>query len=177
MTGKVVIFLDLDGVIADFEKHAHDHGKMKPSGTPDWDSLDREWWTTIPMFKGAKDFCRELKKAAPVKFLTAPTLSPDCFGGKAEWIKNNFGKWALRDLIICSGDDKELLAGPGRILIDDRLKNVMAWQQAGGIGILHQGDFERTLARTKDVLCNFSAPSSDQHHNQSPTAPLKPSQS
>lgn len=146
---KTIIFLDIDGVIGDFDAHAVNENKYKDNGKLDHDALDFKWWSTMPVVEGANDFYDTLTNIAEVKFLTGPMVSVDCFGGKAAWISQKFlpqkGKWALTDLIICHSKRKGLLAGPTRILIDDTKANVDAWRQAGGIGIYHEGDFSKTL--------------------------------
>ena len=133
----VTIFIDLDGVLADFDTHARAHGKIKADGKTDYDALDVEWWRTMPAFDGAVDFLQELKKEGQTKYLTAPMVSPDSHYGKAQWITNfepGRGKWALMDLIICPGKDKQYLAAADRILVDDRIANVKQWEEAGGVG-------------------------------------------
>ena len=148
-----IIFLDIDGVVADFDTHLHTQNKTKPNGKIDHDALDYAWWSTIPIYEGARSFYDELTALNEVKFLTGPMVSVDCFAGKAAWISEKFlpdrGKWALTDLIICHSKRKNLMAAPNRILIDDRIENVESWRQAGGIGIHHQGDFTQTLAQVK----------------------------
>lgn len=154
-TNKIVIFLDMDGVISDIQSHGEATDKFKDNGQLDYDDLDHEWWVSMPAFEGAEDFYQDLKKYGTVKFLTAPTGSAECFGGKAEWITNfptGRGRWALMDLIICPSKDKYLLAEPDRILIDDRQSNIDDWIAAGGIGILHEGDFQQTLAKLDEVI-------------------------
>jgi hypothetical protein len=146
--GEFFIFLDLDGVIADFDSHAKAHNKPT-TGKIDHDSFDFTWWATMPAFTGAVEFYDQCAKRGSVKFLTGPKLNSDCFGGKAEWIQSfhpGRGKWLLRDMIVCNSKDKGLLAGPKRVLIDDREENVRDWRIAGGIGIHHKGDFAKTLA-------------------------------
>jgi len=156
----VVIFLDIDGVLADFEKHLHEKGKANEKGQPKWDELDHEWWTGIPVIPGAKKFHSELKQMGPVKFLSAPVPIVDSFSGKAEWLSHTFfkmpqGRFALLDLILCAGKDKKYLAGPNRILVDDRQKNIDEWVEAGGIGVHHKGDFNETLTAVKVAIATF----------------------
>ena len=38
------VFIDMDGVLSDFDKHARDHGKFDATGQPKWDELDFKWW-------------------------------------------------------------------------------------------------------------------------------------
>lgn len=163
------IFLDIDGVVADFDAHATAHGKYDDKGQPKWDTLDLAWWKSMPAFNGARAFYDALAKQAPVKFLTAPVPSTDCFTGKAEWVQGFLperGKFALLDLIICHSKAKQFLAAPRNILIDDRQKNIDEWQAAGGIGILHDGDFAKTLQKLDAALKGACAP-------QTPRPPVR----
>lgn len=142
------IFLDLDGVMADFDLHAEEQGKRTDNGKVKWDELDRQWWVTMPACKGAKGFYDAAKKIGIVKFLTSPGLHADSFSGKADWVQKfvpESGKFILRDLIICPSKDKQYLAKPNHILVDDRESNIKEWIAAGGIGIHHKGDFRETL--------------------------------
>lgn len=145
----ILIFLDLDGVIADFYAHLVTHNKIGSNGKADYDALDHDWWASIPVLEGARDFYDEAIKVAPVHFLTAAVFTTGCYSGKAEWISRQFlperGKWALGDLVICPGKYKHYLATPQRILVDDRQSNIDNWRAAGGIGVLHKGDYEETL--------------------------------
>jgi hypothetical protein len=141
-------FIDLDGVLADFDLHATNEGKYTADGKVKWDELDYQWWITMPPCEGAKEFLDIAKKLSIVKFLTAPVPYTASFTGKADWIQAFIperGRFALLDLIICRGKDKNFLAKPNHILIDDREKNIQEWVAAGGIGIHHKGDFVQTL--------------------------------
>ncbi len=153
------IFLDLDGVMADFDSHAIAEGKYTDDGKVKWDALDYEWWVTMPPCDGAKDFYDDVKNKGIVKFLTAPVLNGDCFAGKAAWVQKfvpERGKFILNDLIICPGSDKYYLAKPNHILIDDRIKNVKEWIAAGGIGIHHTGDFKETMKAVREAVAKLS---------------------
>jgi hypothetical protein len=155
----IVIFLDIDGVLSNFEEHLKAKGKAKEDGSPKWDELDHAWWSTIPVFQGAKKFYSDLKKLGIVKFLSAPIPDVGSFSGKAEWIQSVFqperGRFALLNLVLCSAKDKRFLAAPGRILVDDRIKNVREWEAAGGIGVHHKGNFAETLQAVKDAIATY----------------------
>ncbi|MDE1153470.1 MAG: hypothetical protein PW788_13115 [Micavibrio sp.] len=153
-------FLDMDGVLSDFDAHAKAEGKYTADGKTLFDALDLKWWSSMPVCNGARAFFDGLAKIGPVRQLTAPILNSDCFRGKAEWTVNfrpEQGRFALLDLIICRADDKNLLARPNHILVDDRKKNVDAWVAAGGIGILHEGDFSETQKRVDAAMAEYRA--------------------
>ncbi len=167
------VFLDMDGVLSDFDTHAKTQGKYNEHGKPKWEELDAKWWATMPAYEGMKQFYNDMKQFGNVRMLTAPTLSAGCYQGKAEWVDTQFGKWGLNDLIICRAMDKHLLARPNHILIDDRQKNIDEWNAAGGIGILHTGDYADTMLRVKQAVSNFLAVQKPANSDKPPLAKPK----
>ena len=145
------VFFDIDGVLGDFDHHLDAHALRGADGNPRWNEVSAAWWQTMPFMPGAQDFFMRVAAKLETRFLTAPTLSTDCFTGKATWVQTflpHEGKGAIKRLIIAPSSDKAYLAGPTRILIDDRKKNIDEWVAAGGIGIHFTGDFaavERAL--------------------------------
>ena len=148
---QFVVFFDIDGVVGDFDSHLDRHDLRDANGQARWNALSLAWWQTMPPIAGAQDFFMRVAAKLPARFLTAPTLSTDCFTGKAAWVQTflpHEGKGALKRLLIAPSSDKAYLAGPTRILIDDRTKNIEEWLAAGGIGIHFTGDWaavERAL--------------------------------
>ncbi len=148
---EFTVFFDIDGVLGDFDRHLDRHALRGADGNPRWNAVTQQWWQTMPHMQGAQDFFMRVAAKLHTRFLTAPTLSTDCFTGKAAWVQTflpHEGKGALKRLIIAPSSDKAYLAGPTRILIDDREKNIKEWVAAGGIGIHFTGDFaavERAL--------------------------------
>jgi hypothetical protein len=157
----ITIYLDLDGVLADYFGHAQATGKVDAQGQLKYSEMDRAWYQTMPACEGAKDFYDAAKKLGIVKFLTGPIMYPDCFSGKADWVMTfvpEKGRDILADLIIAHSKDKQYLAKPRRILIDDRIKNVKQWIAEGGIGIHHKGDFAATLKELRKAVAELTAP-------------------
>jgi hypothetical protein len=156
----ITIYLDMDGVVADFDGHAKTAGKQDGQGKPKYNELDRAWYASMPATEGAKDFYDAAKKLGVVKFLTGPIMNPDCFSGKADWVMKfvpEAGRNILGDLIIAHSKDKQYLAKPRRILIDDRIQNINQWIAEGGIGIHHKGDFAETLKELQKVVAELKA--------------------
>lgn len=153
---EFLIFSDLDGVLTDFDSHAKAHGKFNEKGQPKWDELDYAWWSTMPAYDGAKKFYDDLRARGRTRMLTAPIMNSGSFQGKAEWVKEfRRSRFGLLDLVIAKADDKRLLARPNHILVDDRQKNVDEWNEAGGIGILHTGDYADTLKRVDEAMAQY----------------------
>jgi 5'(3')-deoxyribonucleotidase len=150
----IYIFVDMDDVIADFAAQAKAYNIVLPDGelVDDGQNLDFNWWSSMPVISGAREFYDNLTKLGKVRFLTGPKHNPDCFAGKAQWIRNFLPErdhMVMRELIICTKNEKWLLAGPNRILVDDRKSSTDIWTQAGGIGVHHKGNFEETLEQVK----------------------------
>lgn len=159
-SNQIRIFVDMDGVLANFLGHARAEGKYKPSGKLNYEELDYKWWATMPTFVGAKAFYDEACATGKVNFLTGPVLNEECYSGKAHWVEAFVPerKHILEDLIICDAVNKFLLARPDRILIDDSKENVDAWVAAGGIGIQHKGNYVDTLKKLKEAVAKLTPP-------------------
>ena len=56
---------------------------------------------------------------------------------KNKWIRDHVDPTVV---VTCtySGSQKGAFAKEGFVLIDDRPKNIEAWENAGGIGIIHE---------------------------------------
>jgi len=159
---SILIFVDMDDVLAQWSAHAAATSEDFREGRMNefYRSLDEDWWVSIPAFDGARDFYDELSDIGKTKILSGVLFHPDCFSGKTKWLQNFFpdkGPFALADFIACRSTDKELVAGKDRILIDDRKDNIDAWEKAGGIGILHTGDFDATLRQVQDAVKTIQA--------------------
>jgi hypothetical protein len=156
------VFLDLDGVLADFE------GKVRellctPTGHP----IDkRKMWSAIhrhdmhtPFFYSLDkmtdadelfDFVLEYFDHDKIKILTASGHTPtDAPQQKRRWVRKHFGDYHVE--VVAKSPDKAAFASPTTILIDDRAKSLDPWIEAGGIGILHT-DAKSTIEELKKIL-------------------------
>ena len=144
----MIIYLDMDGVIADFVGGLEKEFNMKVSDNYSWDihndfgmkkeefwrRIDTvEFWGNLEMIKGSFEFYQKLKKFCSVYICTKPTNSPNCFYGKAIWLKNHFGGNFSNYIFIAK---KDLLAHGGAVLIDDHSENIDNFRKFGGHGIL-----------------------------------------
>lgn len=137
------LYLDLDGVFADFD------GKVKAiTGKLPTELDDAEMWKVL---RGTRDFYRSLAAMdgayamwnqffgyGPV-FLSGIPLPDDemVFAphDKAFWVDWKFGTGAR--LITCLSKDKATFCLPGDVLLDDRAHYADKWRAAGGVFIVH----------------------------------------
>ena len=148
----MLVFFDLDGVLADFSagvcqlfQHAppdqNDLGKELPEiiGCDNgqiWTRIEQKgrlFWENLPATVWANDLIDVVSDIGDIILISTPSFSPSSASGKQAWIQKKFGR-RFRDFIITPR--KELLAAPNRILIDDLLKNCELFEKAGGKSIL-----------------------------------------
>ncbi len=146
-------FLDLDGVMADFDAafpdvFGLDHRSMadddmwaKINGHPDF-------FLSLPPCPGALDFFERIRWLQPIILTACPKSNyAHVARQKREWVRKHLGK----DVMVLptqGGTAKPLfMHAPGDILIDDFDKNAHAWAAAGGCSILH-----RNFTNTYELL-------------------------
>jgi hypothetical protein len=145
----MIIYLDMDDVVADWRTAAEEFLQLKfPNGDqwariPDdkWQELKRQsrFYRDLPIKEGAHDlvnFCRDAVAnglADDLRFLTAlphnndmPYASYD----KVLWAIERFERVPV--LFGPFSHDKWRHCAPGDILIDDRTSNCEEWTNAGG---------------------------------------------
>lgn len=153
---NINIFLDLDGVLADFikgmanlfekdYKYLTDNWKFASSKCEEVLGISREefydkieeageaYWENLELFPHTMSLYNICKDIAPTYFLTKPIFHPSCVSGKLKWIYKHFGHGSQNYIFAI---DKFLCARPGHILIDDLEKNVDKFREHGGSAIL-----------------------------------------
>lgn len=143
---KKILYIDMDGVVADFDKAITKLAPNIPLGDgPDYEvrsaMLDEiviknpGFFEGLKPIEGAIEAIEELKDKYDVYFLSTPMSAvPHSYMGKKIWIKEKFGEWANKRLILTHRKDLCI----GDILVDDRLKNGAG--EFNGMRILFGGD-------------------------------------
>lgn len=148
---KFNFFVDLDGVLADFDRGFMEFcGSTLPLRETDrragWEAIKRtpKFWANLPLMPGALALWDLVQAHNPI-ILTSPSFHDEARArvGKKEWVETWLGKDV--PILFRRSKDKHLLAAPDAILIDDWVDNISRWRQAGGIGIQHL-DFHSTRA-------------------------------
>lgn len=151
MINVSTIFLDLDGVMADFETYFEQYFGIRHDSVDDnkmWEMIHNHghFFRNLPPMAGAVEFYEVLKAyGRNVMILTGcPRKNYDIAATqKKEWVAEHLDP-DVHVLPVIGGKNKHLfLHRKNDILIDDFEKNILPWQKAGGIGIIHTS-FEKT---------------------------------
>ena len=149
------IYCDMDGVLADFESGYEEltgidlQGEFKPEGEEFWNPISKAgvgFWAGLKWMPGGQRLWDYLKPFNPV-LLSAPSREQSSRIGKHVWVKH---KIPGTKLILRYASQKQELANPESILIDDRQVNIDQWEAAGGIGILHT-NADNTIKQLKQL--------------------------
>lgn len=165
------IFIDMDGVVADFLIGASTY-LNSPAEDTDQADRDGQWpessWGCL---RDAPNFFRHLPKMAKadammslaarfrdelgwnLRMLTAiphKNDMPDVFQDKFDWmheyypgVRVNFGPYSA---------DKWQQCHPADILVDDRMENCEQWRSAGGIAVRVTSDYDLALSELETIL-------------------------
>ena len=159
------IFVDMDGVLADF------FGSWTKLTGKDWrqikgDDLEpalqkikdkKDFWINLPKTSNADNLLSLIKKVKGSYSILSSPLPGDknSVPQKKEWIKNNLQDFMPTNVIIDSNKSQYATNKDGtpNILIDDYGKNIASWEAAGGIGFKHKDHkFERTAKTIKQHM-------------------------
>jgi 5'(3')-deoxyribonucleotidase len=165
------LYLDMDGVLADFNHRARE--VLKASSSDERAAADRGRWPEAEWkkLKHVPNFYRHLPKTDiadrlvtlarkfrdelgwEVRILTAIPKGndmPDAFQDKMEWMQEHYP-----DLRVNFGPyskDKHRHARPGDYLVDDRRDNCREWTEANGVAIkVDDSDRVRALDQLQEV--------------------------
>lgn len=141
------IFLDMDGVCADFVKGAlKAHGRLDLYGAPGvawlpdsigmsedefWQPINvlgSEFWRVLEAYPWFRVLYAGLSNLAHVVFLSKPSRGASSATGKLLWLQDRFGQ-GFRDYIF-TPRKRYLSRWPRAILVDDQDKNFEAWEGA-----------------------------------------------
>lgn len=147
----------MDGVVADFDGYARKVVRSNPVDSKwkdeDWREISKNPRLYRDLEKTAEadilvEFCQDICSMYQFDlfFLTAVPRGNDmpwAFHDKMVWVQKYFPTIPLR--FGPYAKDKWQHCCLRDILIDDRPSNILEWNNAGGHGILHQGNIDQTL--------------------------------
>jgi hypothetical protein len=136
------IYLDLDGVLADFDRGAGSIFKMSPHEYESKYGPGRFWkklattddfYNTLELLPDAMDLYNAVKDQDPI-ILTGLPIGRWAEPQKRKWAERHFPKVQV---ITTTARNKHKFCSPGDVLVDDRDKYRDKWEEAGGIFIHH----------------------------------------
>jgi hypothetical protein len=137
------LYLDCDGVLADFDKGAMAILGMKPKAFEHRHGLGRFWqklasapdfYFSLPLMPDAMRLFDAVKHLDPIILTGLP---------RGNWAAEQKMRWASQHfpgvrMITCMARDKRNHAKDGDVLVDDNDKFRHLWEQAGGIFVHHK---------------------------------------
>jgi 5'-nucleotidase len=163
---KRTIYVDLDGVIVDFDTHFFNvHGvntsTLKSDNVAFWKLFDTKrdgFFRDAPAFPGYLGFMKSIEILAEtygykVEMLTAlPRRSthPTARQEKQDWM-NDHGLYDIKMNVGPYAVDKQKWCNEGDILIDDTAINIEQWRGVGGVAIHHK-NFETSLIELRTAM-------------------------
>lgn len=156
---KIKLFLDLDGCLTDFDKAVKKLGPKAAKGLADdakeeekqfmYDKIENKgpaFWSEMEWYPKGKELWNVVKKYNPT-LLSSPGKFKWAPAGKEDWVNAN-----LPGISLFLSEDKYQYAEMDNVLIDDSNKNIFAWKDADGIGILYEGDPESVREELKEII-------------------------
>lgn len=147
------IYVDLDGVLADFDQQFRimfpELDKNKISDDTMWSHINsrEDYFRTMPPFERGLEFFRKLATGnlEPIILTACPKSNyVSAALQKRDWCRRYLHSNVIV-LPVMGGRHKGLfMHRPGDVLIDDHMHNIDAWRNLGGYGIYHDGHFVST---------------------------------
>lgn len=171
------IFIDMDGVVADFDRGVAQALKVgnqeleRVAAAGRWD--EKYWQRLITEYPRMYRILPKMPKADKMmqlamkfrddlnwelRMLTAIPRDndvPDAFRDKIEWMADYYP-----DIPVWFGPysrDKSRHCNPGDILVDDRKDNCESWRDAGGLAIRVTADYDLALEQLQSVYSKLKS--------------------
>ena len=143
------LYLDCDGVLADFDKGATAILGLPPREFEKRHGLGRFWqklaqapdfYFSLPLLPDAMRLFDAVKHLDPIILTGLP---------RGNWAADQKMRWAAEHfpgvrMITTMARDKRNHAKEGDVLVDDQMKHAHLWQEVGGV-FIHHRSAERTL--------------------------------
>lgn len=121
--GRKTMFIDMDGVVADFDEAAIRWGAKEEITGEDFKKQKKYrqpgFYADLNLMEGAEDAIKQLDSVFEIAFVSAPSWgNPSSFTEKRIWIEKHFGDWGKKRMDLSFRKGHYM----GHYLIDDRTK-------------------------------------------------------
>lgn len=151
------LYLDLDGVMADFDTYfASEFGiasdKLNDSTLWKWINGHGNFFRNLPLCEGAVEFFEAVKHLNPTILTACPKTNYTVAATqKRQWVYEHLSK-DVTVIPMLGGKNKAMfMHSPGDVLIDDFEKNCIPWREHSGVAIQHK-DFATTWTALKPIF-------------------------
>lgn len=149
------LFLDLDGVLADFEGGAHKllgepakaFQERRGQG-PFWQKLATapDFYNTLELLPDAQELWDAVKHVDPI-ILTGLPIGKWAEPQKRAWVERHFPG---TQVITTLARNKHTFCSPEDVLVDDQARYAEAWEAAGGV-FVHHGSARESIAELRKL--------------------------
>ena len=141
------IYLDMDGVIADFDKRYKELYKIAPRDADTYKTFDKFFTTfiaerqfaTLDLMPDGLELIRYLESLSiPTEILSSTSSEKrdaEIREQKIEWLTKHNIKFPVN--LVPGKRFKKDYSNSNSLLIDDTEQNIDQWRREGGVGILH----------------------------------------
>lgn len=150
------LYLDCDGVLADFDRGASELLGMPPRAFEKkygighfWAAIARhqDFYGTLPLMPDAMELFGAVRHLLPIILTGLP---------RGNWAAPQKIRWAAKhfpgtQILTVMAVDKHNHALAGDILVDDQLKHAHLWEEAGGL-FVHHRSARQTIAKLRALI-------------------------
>jgi hypothetical protein len=172
-TDNAIIYLDMDGVLVDFDKGALEVfpdfpflQEQEKNGVTNFTNFvlranfyhaireTEDFWLKLDYFEGALRLWELVENNFKYGFITAPIVSDTrCCIQKRQWLADGLAM-CVTENFHCTADKSSIFDPTSpliQVLIDDRVDNIESWRAVGGVGILHK-NVDDTFQQLKNIF-------------------------
>lgn len=147
----MTLFVDLDGVLADFDSHYENLFGRRPDKLKhdvNWREVSesKDFYANIPPMSDMQELWDVIERFEPIVLTGIPSSVKEAASNKQAWVSKNLGPHV--EIRCCFSREKYKHCQPEDILIDDWEKYRQKWIDAKGIWITHL-DARSTIVELK----------------------------
>ena len=147
------LFVDLDGVLADFDAHHAAVFGVRPdkqADNVDWAAVRATpgFYANIPPMADMSVLWEAIEPLRPIILTGIPHSVDEAASNKTFWVRWHLGPKV--EVRCCRSSEKCLHAQPGDVLIDDWPKYRDLWIERGGLWVTHTSA-DRTIEQLRGL--------------------------